>query len=100
MDDIDEVEDCRFVWELTPEETHARLQTVGRVRAAIAQLPVGQRQVVTLVDLEECTYNEVSEILSIPIGTVMSRLCRARQALKTALAGVREEGHKAIRSVK
>ena len=48
-------------------------------------LPEKQRQVVTLVDLAELTYSEVSEALEIPIGTVMSRLCRARQALRDRL---------------
>ncbi len=48
-------------------------------------LPLGQRQVVTLVDLEECSYAQAGEILEIPIGTVMSRLCRARRALRELL---------------
>ncbi|WP_298134698.1 sigma-70 family RNA polymerase sigma factor [Acidiferrobacter sp.] len=67
------------------ETEHLRSELVGRVRAAIAKLPPGQRQVVTLVDLEGFSYNEVSSILGIPGGTVMSRLCRARAALKTLL---------------
>ena len=52
----------------------------------IAQLPVGQRQVITLVDLAGFSYAEISEILGIPIGTVMSRICRARNSLKKALS--------------
>ena len=51
----------------------------------MARLPIGQCEVLTLVDLEEFSYAEVSAILGIPIGTVMSRLCRARQALKKEL---------------
>ena len=70
----------------TPEEAQASAQLALRVRRAVAQLPLGQRQVVTLVDLEGCGYAEVGEILEIPIGTVMSRLCRARQALRVLLA--------------
>lgn len=62
-----------------------RQETVSRVRTAIAALPLGQRQVVTLVDLEDFSYAEVAEILAIPIGTVMSRLCRARGSLKELL---------------
>jgi len=46
---------------------------------------MGQRQVVSLVDLEGCTYIEVADILDVPIGTVMSRLSRARKALKAKL---------------
>ena len=57
-----------------------------RVRDAIATLPLAQRQVITLVDLEECSYAQVAEVLGVPVGTVMSRLSRARQALKNHLS--------------
>jgi RNA polymerase sigma-70 factor (ECF subfamily) len=46
---------------------------------------MGQRQVLTLVDLEGFSYEEVSVALEIPIGTVMSRLSRAREALRQRL---------------
>ena len=85
MDDIDDLEDYRYAHENTPEEEHSQSQIVLRVRNAISKLPLGQRQVLTLVDLEELSYIEVAAILNIPIGTVMSRLCRARSALKTLL---------------
>jgi RNA polymerase sigma-70 factor (ECF subfamily) len=82
MDDIDEVE---ISTESTPETDTSRAQVITRVRAAIAELPEGQRQVVTLVDLEGFSYMEVAQILDVPIGTVMSRLCRARGAMKARL---------------
>lgn len=85
MEDIDELEDFHCVNHTTPADEHERNQVVRRVRGAVAQLPLGQRQVLTLVDLEECSYSEVAEILGIPVGTVMSRLCRARRALKGLL---------------
>ena len=85
MDDIDELEDHRCINETTPEDEHAQSQLVSQVRDAVAKLPLGQRQVLTLVDLEEFSYIEVAAILAIPIGTVMSRLCRARQTVKTLL---------------
>lgn len=69
----------------TPEEARASAELTQRVRRAVGELPLGHRQVLTLVDLEGCSYAEVGEILEIPIGTVMSRLCRARQALRERL---------------
>lgn len=84
MVDIDEL-DLERVDDFTPEEGHAQSQLVRRVRSAIALLPLAQRQVLTLVDLEEFSYAEVAAVLEIPVGTVMSRLCRARRTLKTLL---------------
>jgi DNA-directed RNA polymerase specialized sigma24 family protein len=63
----------------TPEASCNREQVIACVRSAVARLPLGQRQVLTLVDLEEFGYAEVATILDIPVGTVMSRLSRARK---------------------
>lgn len=57
-------------------------QIVLQVRKAVAQLNSDQRLVLTLVDLMELSYSEVAEALGIPVGTVMSRLSRARGNLK------------------
>jgi len=85
-DDLDDEILAELPSDLPGPDSHAeRQQTVNRVRAAIAALPLGQRQVVTLVDLEELSYAEVAEVLAIPIGTVMSRLCRARGSLRGLL---------------
>jgi RNA polymerase sigma-70 factor, ECF subfamily len=51
------------------------------IQSAIEELPLHSREVLLLCDLEEMSYREISETLSIPIGTVMSRLSRARTAL-------------------
>lgn len=67
------------------------LEIVQRVRHAVASLPVDQRQVISLVDLEEFSYCEVADALSIPIGTVMSRLHRARKNLLAKLDGTEAE---------
>ena len=56
-------------------------ETVYRVRRAVSTLPIIERQVITLVDLEELSYCDTAEALGIPIGTVMSRLHRARKRL-------------------
>ena len=60
--------------------TEARLD-LARVRAAMDRLPQDQREVLMLVCVEGLRYREVAEMLDIPIGTVMSRLARARVAL-------------------
>ena len=54
---------------------------------AIARLPAEQRAVLLLVTLEEMSYDEVARTLGIPIGTVMSRLSRAREKLRAMMLG-------------
>ena len=54
---------------------------------AIARLPAEQRTVLLLVALEEMSYDQVARALGIPIGTVMSRLSRAREKLRTMMLG-------------
>lgn len=88
--ETEDIDDVELSHDLSPEYESARGEVVDRVRMAIARLPEGQRQVVTLVDLEGFSYVEVAQILQIPSGTVMSRLCRARAALKTLLVPTME----------
>lgn len=76
----------------TPELTLIRRADIEMVRQAIAQLPLPFREVVLLADIEEMKYQEVAEALSIPIGTVMSRLARARKQVRECIlqsAGVK-----------
>lgn len=54
---------------------------LAQVRAAMAALPKAQRAVLALVAIEGLSYRETAEVLEVPIGTVMSRLSRARDAL-------------------
>lgn len=66
----------------------AETLTDEEILAALDRIPPDFRSVVLLVDVEEFAYKEVAEILSIPIGTVMSRLSRGRKLLRESLAGV------------
>ncbi len=90
-----------------PEKEHQERQLVARVRGGIGGLPPRDRQVLTLVDLEEMSYAETAEVLEVPIGTVMSRLSRARARLRAALgdldgtrAGTARASPKHLRIVK
>ena len=56
------------------------------VRAAIEQLPPEFREAITLRELEELSYKEIADIAGVPIGTVMSRIARARHQLQTILS--------------
>ena len=55
------------------------------VQNAIDDLPVHYREILLLCEVEEMSYQEIAEFLSIPIGTVMSRLARARKTLRVVL---------------
>jgi RNA polymerase sigma-70 factor (ECF subfamily) len=75
-----------------PEAQLLRQQTVDRVRRAVESLPLDFREVIVLRELEGLSYKEIAEVIGAPIGTVMSRLSRARERLigllgPAALAG-------------
>jgi RNA polymerase sigma-70 factor (ECF subfamily) len=72
----------------SPEMALVRQGEVEMVRGAIEALPEPFRETLVLRELEEMSYRQIAEITSAPIGTVMSRLARARQML---LAALREE---------
>ena len=69
----------------TPESLLIGRSDVDAVQRAIEQLPVMYREVILLCDVEEASYREIAEILSIPMGTVMSRLARARKMVRESL---------------
>ena len=70
---------------LDPEERLLQQHTVGLVRAALEQLPVDFREAIVLREIEGLSYKEIAEIAGVPIGTVLSRLARARERLQTIL---------------
>jgi len=69
----------------TPESLLIGRCDMDAVQRAIEQLPVMFREVILLCDVEEASYREIAEILSIPMGTVMSRLARARKMVRESL---------------
>jgi RNA polymerase sigma-70 factor (ECF subfamily) len=66
--------------------TQSDMLEVRDIDAALSRLPVEQREVLLLVALERMSYDEAARTLGIPIGTVMSRLARARERLRALLA--------------
>jgi RNA polymerase sigma-70 factor, ECF subfamily len=69
----------------TPETIFIEHSQHQFLQAALEALPVHFREVLLLCEVEEMSYQEIGEALSIPIGTVMSRLSRARKALRESL---------------
>ena len=90
VDELSDGEDA-----VMPEQEH-RL-AAHSITEALDRLSVQQREVIVLVGLEEMSYRDVSDILCVPIGTVMSRLSRARDNLRLLLE---ERGHTGLRRVK
>lgn len=76
-----------------PVDQFASAETVGRVRRAIATLPENYREVVVLCELEEMSYEETAATLNCPVGTVRSRLHRARALLLEKLREAEPERH-------
>ena len=70
----------------TPEAVLLARADQQMVQSAIESLPVHFREVILLCDVEEMSYQEIAEIVGIPIGTVMSRLSRARKSMRELLA--------------
>lgn len=69
-----------------PEATALRNADRAQINQAIAALPIVYREVLVLRELEDLSYSDIAHIADIPIGTVMSRLARARALMRTALS--------------
>lgn len=78
-----------------PERAPGQAIAIGEMDAALARLPLGQREVILLVALEQMPYEQVAATLGIPVGTVMSRLSRGREKLRALLDGRPASGHAA-----
>jgi len=73
------------VVEQTPESDFLRRTDEDLIRRALDLLPVNYREALLLCEIEEMSYRDIATTLGVPIGTVMSRLSRARRALREAV---------------
>lgn len=76
----------------TPEESLVRAREVDTVRGVIAALPEPFRETLILREMEDMPYREIASVTGVPIGTVMSRLARAREMLGKLLLPARAAG--------
>lgn len=74
----------------SPERVAERNEKIRAVRNAISRLEENQREVITLYDINGLSYDEIAEVLRCPVGTVKSRLYRARETLRKILNENRE----------
>jgi RNA polymerase sigma factor (sigma-70 family) len=84
----DEMTDQRHDERPGPEALVLQQQTVEQVQRAVEALPVDFREVIVLRELEGLSYKEIAAIVGVPLGTVMSRLSRARERLLVLLGPV------------
>ena len=77
---------ARAAPEAGPEAMLLDQELAGVVRRALARLPLHYRSVIVLRDLQGLSYRETADVLAIPIGTVMSRLAKARERLRLSLS--------------
>ncbi|HRE81165.1 MAG TPA: RNA polymerase sigma factor [Opitutaceae bacterium] len=87
----DDVESERSEGPEIEPEAIARLDA-ERVMLALQELPAAYREPVTLFYLQDLSYLEIAEVLSLPVGTVMSRLSRGKALLRTRLAQGEQQG--------
>ncbi len=84
---------------LAPDDILVRRETVDQVRDAVRRLPPPLREVVELRDLEGFSYQEIARIVARPLGTVMSRLYRGRNLLRTYLVAPERSVQKGTRVI-
>jgi RNA polymerase sigma-70 factor (ECF subfamily) len=88
LDLVEEIDDrSKSVWQEdtgTPETAALRQHDDATVRRLVAELPAQFREVIVLREINDLSYREIADIARAPVGTVMSRLARARAMLRTA----------------
>jgi RNA polymerase sigma-70 factor (ECF subfamily) len=75
-----------------PETALLRAERSQLVKESLAKLPPEYREVLIFRELEQLSYREIADIAGVPLGTVMSRISRARQLLRRTLSDLRNEG--------
>lgn len=85
LDDEDNAEALAPATNETPESLLLARADHDAIQRTLQQLPVVYREVILLCDVEEMSYREIAEAVGVPIGTVMSRLARARKAMRQLL---------------
>jgi len=83
---LDAEDDRGAAWQVPARGNHFDRIELLELIAQMSRLPVGQREVLLLAAVEEMSYEEIAAALGIPIGTVMSRLSRAREKLRRMTA--------------
>jgi len=76
----------------TPEEVLIRASDSERVRSIIHAMPIDLREILVLRELEQLSYRQIADVIEVPIGTVMSRLARARREFGKCWHGVNGDG--------
>jgi len=85
LDDEDDPQAVTPATTETPESILLARADHDAIQRALRQLPVAHREIILLCDVEEMSYREIAAALGVPIGTVMSRLARARKAMRQLL---------------
>jgi RNA polymerase sigma-70 factor, ECF subfamily len=86
LDSNDDLADVAVAISEDPHDLYVKQVERERVRTAIQQLPVEFREIIILREYEELSYREIADVLQCPVGTVMSRLARARSKLGDLLS--------------
>jgi len=83
-----------------PEALLVQRSSADIINKALERLPLDSREVIVLRELEELSYKEIAATLKVPIGTVMSRLARARSQLRTQVEQINAESNHEMRAAK
>ncbi len=86
LDSDENLADVAIATSEDPHDLYVRNLRREQVRTAIQQLPIGSREIIILREYEELSYSEIANVLQCPVGTVMSRLARARSKLGDLLS--------------